>query len=166
MIKKDAFFAFFKEDNIAQIFEAREFRGEYFAGYGNYFSDLGLRENLDIDYYLYFDSGRYVIFVYERHSLYQDGEQYYVNPRFSGVIADNNRTRKLTYAIITDKKHEYKIPSWHNMPLESYFVQDEAAPLRLKTFEKLAEAKENAAEYSKSGKKTAVLGIYGEWDMY
>lgn len=157
---------FFKADGIAPIFEARAYEGAYFAGYDSCFTELGPRERVDIDYRSRFDAGRYVIYVYERHSLYQDGKRYYADPNFSGEIARDNRGRRAAYVIMTDEKHGYKVPSWHDMTLDSYLVRDEESPLQLKTFSTLAEAQEHASGYSRSGRRSAVLLICGEWDMY
>ena len=65
-----------------------------------------------------FEAGRYVIVVYQIHSLYMDGKQIWLNENFENAVGKYSRYRQPSFVIITDKLQEYIIPSWGR----SYFT--------------------------------------------
>ncbi len=111
-----------------------------------------------------FEAGRYVIVVYQIHSIYMDGKQIWLNEHFENAVGRDSRYRQPCFVIITDKLHEYMIPSWGR----SYFthiIHNDKDPLQVKIFS-LEEARQFAVTASGEGHKIAVMEWFEDYDMY
>ena len=111
-----------------------------------------------------FAAGRYVIVVYQIHSIYMDGKPIWLNENFENAVGRDSRYRRPSFVIITDKLQEYLIPSWGR----SYFthiIHTDKDPLQVKIFS-LEEARQFAVTASGNGQKIAVMEWYEDYDMY
>ena len=157
---------YFREENLHLIFEEIKHEGEFIAGANNAFSLFTGKDIYDSKWGWQFPAGRYVIVVYQRHSLYQDGRQIFLNRSFDNSVGKCCRFRKLSYVLIQEKEEEYTIPSWGQRKLVSHIIQNEKNPLQAKIYDHLEDAEKAAMEYSKAEYRVGVLEWFADYDMY
>ncbi len=105
-----------------------------------------------------------MIVVYQRHSVYRDGEQVYLNRSFDASVGKNCRYGRPVYALVLDRETAYEVPSW-GRSLVSHILHDEQEPLQVLCLP-LGKAEKAAAAYSRGGRRAAVLEWYEDFDMY
>ena len=155
---------YFKSENKDLIFDEKSFRSEFIAEVNDNFTEYMDAEVFTRDWAFQFPSQRYVIVVFQRHSIYKSCQQVYKNEGFREIVGES-RYKKPVYVLMLDKEQLYTVPTWKR-PLRSYFVRSEKNPLQLLTFENIDKAEKEAMKYSKSGYKVAVLAWYADFDMY
>ena len=155
-----------REENINLIFEAKPFKGEFIAEANDRFSVYSVKDEYNRDWALNFPSGRYVIIVYQRHSLYLGGVQVYKNEFFENTTGRNSRYKKPGFVLIVDKELEYTVPSWGNRKLKSHIVMNDKNPLHALIYSDIEKAEKAAVSYSKMGNKVGILEWYEDFDMY
>jgi len=155
----------FKKENIDLLFEAKEYKGPFIAAADNYYSEFMERGDFGREWSWQFPAGRYVIVVYQRHSVYVSGKQIWLNEHFENVVGCDSRYRGPCFVIILDKAMEYEVESWKDHKLLTNVIHDECAPLQAKIFS-LKEAKKTARELSAMGNKAAVMEWFEDYDMY
>jgi hypothetical protein len=70
-------------------------------------------------------SGSYVLCIYKRYSLIENGKVTFINNKFNdGHGRGASRFNSNNYIIFTDALHKYKIDSWGPKLLESYSIQN------------------------------------------
>ena len=155
----------FRKENIRLLFETHTHGSEFIAETGDGFSDFSEKESFTRDWAWQFPAGRYVITVYQRHSLYRDGKAVWINPSFDASVGRDCRFGRPLYVLIFDRAEAYTVPSWGTHKLLSHILRSEADPLQPCLFS-LKEAKKNAAAYSRGGQPAVVLSWYADFDMY
>ena len=156
----------FEKENIKLIFEEKLSVGEFIAEANDSFSGFAVKDTYNRDWAFGFPSGRYVIVVYQRHSLYQDGVQIYINESYENCTGRDSRYRRPSFVLALDKEMEYTVPSWGDRKLISHIVHEEKNSLHAKVYDSLEKAEKAAAQYSKKGNKVAVLEWYEDFDMF
>ena len=152
------------EENIKLIFEPYIHDGEYIAEANDRFTKFASKDIYDREWAGKFHGGRYVITVYQRHSVYVNGERVFLNMNFEPEVGKFSRYRKPCYVLLTDRELEYEVPSWKNRKLTSHFVREDKSPLQVRIFQDLTKAEKTAARLSADG-SVAVLEWYEDHDM-
>ena len=155
----------FRKENIRLLFEAHTHGSEFIAETGDSFSTFSEKESFTRDWAWQFPAGRYVITIYQRHSLYQDGKAVWVNPSPDASVGRDCRFGRPLYVLAFDRAGAYTVPSWGTHKLVSHILHSEADPLQPLLFS-LKEAENRAAVYSRGGQAAAVLLWYADFDMY
>ena len=155
----------FREENIKLIFEEKPADGEFIAEASDSFSGFATKDTYNRDWAFGFPSGRYVIVVYQRHSLYRDGMQIYINESYENSTGRDSRYKRPSFVLALDKEMEYTVPSWGDRKLISHIVREDKNPLQAKVYDSLEKAEKAAAEYSKMGSRVAILEWYEDFDM-
>ena len=156
----------FKKENIKLIFEEKTNEGEFIAEVNDGFSEFSTKDTYNRDWAMSFPSGRYVIVVYQRHSLYRDGVQIYKNVSYENSTGRYSRYKKTSFVLLLDKEMEYTIPSWENHKLISHIVREDKNALHTKIFDSIEKAEKAAVVFSKKGNKVAILEWYEDFDMF
>ena len=152
------------ESGVDSLFDVRE-SDTFIAESDDTFSGYNKKEHFNFEWaYNGFPSGRYVIVVYQIHSLYQDGKQIWLNRHFENVTGKYSRYRSPCFAVIYDKKKDYLIPSWGRC-LSTYTIHNDKNPLQVRIFT-LEEAEQFAIANSENGHKVAVLEWFEDYDMF
>ena len=154
----------FKKDNIGLVFAKDDEPDTFIAESGDCFSDLLSRGGFGRDWAWNFPAGRYVITVYQRHSVYENGERVWLNQRFENSVGEDSRDREPRFAIVLNHPVDYEIESW-GRNLTSRFLRSEADPLQVETFD-LEEAEAAASDLSADGHSASVLEWFEDYDMY
>ncbi len=157
---------FCSNDNFEKLFDPNPHDGEYFldgAYYG--YSEL-MKKDIFTWKWVYenLPSGRYVNIVYQRHSLYLNGELAFVNPKFDEEHSDHRRYKDTPFSLILNKPQAYYIDTWKGN-LISNTVNWEDAPLITKSLT-LEDAKKEAEEWVARGYDVLIVSAYGFYDMY
>ena len=155
----------FREENIDLVFDKAARRGNFIAAAYDEFTDFMELGDFGREWAWSFPAGRYVITVYQRHSLYEGGKQVWKNDQFLNAVGKDSRYRKPSYAIILDQALEYWPRTWKRSLL-SHTVQSSGDPLQVKIFSSLEDARKAAEQYSEQGFKAAVMEWYEDYDMY
>ena len=155
----------FREENIDLVFDKAARRGNFIAAAYDEFTEFMELGDFGREWAWSFPAGRYVITVYQRHSLYEGGKQVWKNDQFLNAVGKDSRYRKPSYAIILDQALEYWPRTWKRSLL-SHTVQSSRDPLQAKIFSSLEDARKAAEQYSEQGFKAAVMEWYEDFDMY
>ena len=131
----------------------------------NLFSDYMGMDDVGYDWGSNFESGRYVIVVYQRFSVFENGKRIWINKAFQNKVGRFSRYKKQVFAIMLDREIEYKV-SGRSWRLRTYTLHDPKNTLQVLTFPSAWVAEGYAKKYSKEGYKVAVLGWYEDYDMY
>ena len=150
--------------NIDSVFDVKDSE-TFIAEANDTFSGYYNKEHFNRDWaYKNFPAGRYVIIVYQIHSVYQDEKQIWTNDHFINEVGKDSRYRSPKFVIISDQLKEYMIPSW-GQSLSTHTIHDDKAPLQARIFS-LEEAKQYAITNSSNGHKLAVMEWYEDYDMF
>ena len=155
----------FKEENLELVFRPEDSEKAFIAKAFNLFSDYMDIDDVGYDWASNFESGRYVIVVYQRFSVFENGKRMWINKAFQNKVGRFSRYKKQVFAIMLDREIEYKVPGW-GRSLWTYTLQDPKNTLQVLTFPGAWVAEGYAKKYSKEGYKVAVLGWYEDYDMY
>ncbi len=70
-------------------------------------------------------NGAYVLNIYKRYALIENGRVIYLNKSFDdGHVIGASRFKNSNYIIVTDKLHKYKIDSWGTKLLKTYSIHN------------------------------------------
>ena len=158
----------FSEENKELIFEPEAHQAEFMAEINNSFTKFCPKECFS-DKWAYngFPSGRYVILIYQRHSVYQNGKCIYENKNYVNSIGDYSRYHKPVFNVAAEEDTAYPVSTWGEHRLRTCIIMDpkldNIIPVK---YETAAEAVKAAKEYSLKGYKTAVIEWYADYDMY
>ena len=155
----------FKEENLELVFRPEDSEKALIAEAFNLFSDYMDIDDVGYDWASNFESGRYVIVVYQRFSVFENGKRMWINKAFQNEVGRFSRYEKQVFAIMLDREIEYKVPGW-GRSLWTYTLQDPKNTLQVLTFPSAWVAEGYAKKYSKEGYKVAVLGWYEDYGMY
>lgn len=155
----------FKEENLELVFRPEDSEKAFIAKAFNLFSDYMGMDDVGFDWASNFESGRYVIVVYQRFSVFENGKRMWINKAFQNKVGRFSRYEKQVFAIMLDHEIEYKVSGW-GRSLWTYTLQDPKNTLQVLTFPSVWVAEGYAKKYSKEGYKVAVLGWYEDYDMY
>lgn len=152
------------KENIKLLFEEIKHKGEFIATAMDLYSSFLEQEKYDLEWVRQFHSGRYVIVIYQRHSVYKDGKQVFINTEFVNTVGKYCRHKTPQFVLISDKERRYFIKSWDSI-LKRHTIQDENNPLQTKYYD-IESAKIAAINYSKSGESVAIVEWFNDYDMY
>ncbi|WP_314330262.1 hypothetical protein [Abiotrophia defectiva] len=155
----------FKEENLELVFRPEDSEKAFIAKAFNLFSDYMDIDDVGYDWASNFESGRYVIVVYQRFSVFENGKRMWINKAFQNKVGRFSRYKKQVFAIMLDREIDYKVPGW-GRSLWTYTLQDPKNTLQVLTFPSAWVAEGYAKKYSKEGHKVAVLGWYEDYGMY
>ena len=155
----------FKEENLELVFRPEDSEKAFIAKAFNLFSDYMDIDDVGYDWASNFESGRYVIVVYQRFSVFENGKRMWINKAFQNKVGRFSRYKKQVFAIMLDREIEYKVSGW-SRSLWTYTLQDPKNTLQVLTFASAWVAQGSAKKYSKEGYKVAVLGWYEDYGMY
>lgn len=155
----------FRQKNVELIFEKRADRGNFIAAANDEFSEFMGPEEFGREWAWSFPAGRYVITVYQRHSLYESGKLVWKNEDFLNAVGKDSRYRSPAFVIILDRALEYRPKTW-KWNLLSHTVQSSGDPLQAKMFSSAEGAGKAAAKYSEQGFRAAVMEWFEDYDMY
>jgi hypothetical protein len=148
-------------DSVFDVKESETFIAEANDSFSGYYE----KEHFNHDWaYRNYPAGRYVIIVYQIHSLYQDGKQIWINRHFINEVGRFSRYRTPCFVIISDQVRDYMIPSWGRR-LSTHTIQNDKAPLQA-GIHTLEEAKQFAIAHSVDGRRTAVMEWYEDYNMF
>ena len=155
----------FKEENLELVFRPEDSEKAFIAKAFNLFSDYMDIDDVGYDWASNFESGRYVIVVYQRFSVFENGKRMWINKAFQNKVGRFSRYKKQVFAIMLDREIEYKVSGW-SRSLWTYTLQNPKNTLQVLTFPSAWVAEGYAKKYSKEGYKVAVLGWYEDYGMY
>jgi len=155
----------FKHENIDLLFRTERYKGTFIAETNNSFSGYMKRKDFSREWALSFPAGRYVITVYQRYSVYQEGNRVWRNEDYLNEVGHDSRYRSPSFVIILDCEMNSEIPSW-DRPLCSNTVRNKENPLQAQTFSSIEKAEMAAQKYSEQRFKAAVLEWFEDYDMY
>ncbi len=155
----------FKKENIELLFEAKEYGGSFIAAANDGYSEFMEGKAFGREWSRQFPAGRYVIIVYQRHSVYVSGKRIWLNGHFENAVGRDSRYRNPCFVIVLDKATEYEIKSWKDQRLLSNVVCDAYNPLQPKLYS-LKEADIAAKDFSATGCKSALMEWFDDYDMY
>lgn len=155
----------FKEKNLELVFRPEDSEKAFIAKAFNLFSDYMDIDDVGYDWASNFESGRYVIVVYQRFSVFENGKRMWINKAFQNKVGRFSRYKKQVFAIMLDCEIEYKVSGW-SRSLWTYTLQDPKNTLQVLTFPSAWVAESYAKKYSKEGHKVAVQGWYEDYGMY
>ena len=156
----------FKKENIKLIFEAKQAEGEFIAEANDCFSEFSVKDIYNSNWARSFPSGRYVIVVYQRHSLYREGLQIYKNESYEIIVGRFSRYKKPSFVLLLSHETEYTVPSWDNHKLISHILREDKNALQAKVFDSIEKAEKAAIEHSKRIRNVAILEWYEDFDMF
>lgn len=154
----------FLKENINLLFEEIKHKGEFIATAMDLYSSFSEQEKYDLEWVRQFQSGRYVIVIYQRHSVYKDGKQVFINTEFVNTVGKYCRHKTPQFVLISDKERGYFIKSWDSI-LKRHTIQDGNDPLQTKYYD-IESAKIAAINYSKLGESVAIVEWFNDYDMY
>ena len=156
----------FKKENIKLIFEAKQVEGEFIAEANDSFSEFSTKDTYNSNWARSFPSGRYVIVVYQRHSLYREGVLIYKNESYENIVGRFSRYKKPSFVLLLSHETEYTVPSWDNHKLISHILREDKNALQAKVFDSIEKAEKAAIEHSKRIRNVAILEWYEDFDMF
>lgn len=154
----------FLKENINLLFEEIKHKGEFIAAAYDLYSSFSEQEKYDLKWARNFEPGRYVIVIYQRHSVYKNGKQVFINTEFVDTVGKYCSYKTPQFVLISDKEREYFIKSWDSR-LKTHTIQDENNPLYNKNYD-IESAKIAAINYSKSGESVVIAEWFNDFDMY
>ena len=155
----------FQKKNIDLVFDRTARRGNFIAAAYDEFTEFMELGDFGREWAWSFPAGRYVITVYQRHSLYEAGKQVWKNEHFLNAVGKDSRYRNPSFVIILDQALEYWPRTWKGSLL-SHTVQNSRDPLQAQMFSSAEDAGKAAKKYSEQGFKAAVMEWYEDYDMY
>lgn len=156
----------FKSENRRLIFEPKAYPSEFIVGMCDSFTEYMEEGVVDYEWVWSFPGTRYVIIVYQRHSVYEQGQCIYRNRNFTEKIGKYSRYHRPVYVVAVDTELYYTVSTWGSRKLKSNFVQGEKDTLNHEFFETAEDAAEVAKEYSTRGYRTAVLEWFEDHDHF
>ena len=156
----------FKKENINLIFEAKQAEGEFIAEANDSFSEFSTKDTYNSNWARSFPGGRYVIVVYQRHSLYREGVLIYKNESYENIVGRFSRYKKPSFVLLLSHETEYTVPSWDNHKLISHILREDKNALQAKVFDSIEKAEKAAIEHSKRIRNVAILEWYEDFDMF
>lgn len=164
-MNKMIFETVFKDENIELLFEPDVLSGSFIAEAKDMFSGYMQRHEFSREWARDFPSGRYVITVYQRYSVFIAGKQIWQNNDYLNEVGKDSRYRSPHFVIVLDRMLDYVVPSW-GRPLQSHILMDSNNPLQTLIFPSIKKAEQAARKYSEQGFKAAVLEWFEDFDMY
>lgn len=159
----------FLKENINLLFEEIKHKGEFFAMACDLYSSFSEQETYDLEWARNFSPGRYVIVIYQRHSVYKNGKCVFMNTEFDNAVGKYCRHKTPQFVLISDKEREYYIKNWDikgwECGLKRHTIQDENNPLQAKYYD-FESAEIAAINYSKSGESVVIAEWFNDYDMY
>ena len=152
----------FKEENLRLVFEKKP-TTEFIAKVTNNYSEYLERNTINHHWAWEFPAGRYVIIVYQRHSIYEEGKLVWKNVHYVNTVGDS-RYKGPAFEILVDPPIEYDDKKW-NRKFFSEEVRDENDDLRTKLLT-LVEAQAEALALSSKGYTAAIMEWYADYDQY
>ena len=156
----------FKKENINLIFEDKQAEGEFIAEANDCFTEFSSKDTYNCDWARSFPCGRYVIVIYQRHSLYREGVQIYKNESYESSTGRFSRYKKPSFVLLLSHEIEYTVPSWDNHKLISHILREDKNSLQAKVFDSIEKAEKAAIEHSKRIRNVAILEWYEDFDMF
>ena len=156
----------FKKENIKLIFEAKQVEGEFIAEANDIFSEFSTKDTYNSNWARSFPCGRYVIVVYQRHSLYREGVLIYKNESYENIVGRFSRYKKPSFILLLNHEMEYTVPTWDNHKLISHILREDKNALQAKVFDSIEKAEKAAIEHSKRIRNVAILEWYEDFDMF
>ena len=147
----------FKSENIKLLFDNRSYGTEYIADARNCFTEYLPKETFTANWTRNCESGRYVLFILQRHSVYESGSCIYKNENFEYTIGRFSSYKRPCFFLISDRSREYRVSSW-DRPFETHYVNNE--------FYDEEKAIEEAKRLSLLGEKIAVMKLYEDHNMF
>ncbi|MBQ4486907.1 MAG: GNAT family N-acetyltransferase [Oscillospiraceae bacterium] len=145
----------FRKENVDKIFSVFNSKKEYIANIHDLYSEPGEKDKFDDDWAKHHPPGKYVICVYQRHSVYDKGSCIYRNNVYDEPTGDNSKREHPDFVIVLDKAQEYTVPCGGGK-LISHIIMNENNTLQSKVYSE-KEAQETAAMLSQQGYKAAVM---------
>ena len=93
----------FKEENLELVFRPEDSEKAFIAKAFNLFSDYMDIDDVGYDWASNFESGRYVIVVYQRFSVFENGKRMWINKAFQNKVGRFSRYKKQVFAIMLDR---------------------------------------------------------------
>ena len=124
-------------------------RGNFIAAANDEFTEFMGPEEFGREWAWSFPAGRYVITVYQRHSLYESGKMVWKNEDFLNAVGKDSRYRSSAFVIILDRALEYRPKTW-KWNLLSHTVQSSGDPLQAKMFSSAEDAGKAAVKPAES----------------
>lgn len=155
----------FKKENLKLLFRTGEQKGSFIAEACDCFSDYMTRNQFSRRWAWEFPAGRYVITVYRRVSVFQEGKLIWKNEEDLSEKGKDSRYRSPRFVIALERETEYQVPGWKR-PLLSHILRSTADPLHCQIYSSLEKAGKAAKEYSRQGIRAAVLKWFEDYDMY
>lgn len=155
----------FMLDNLDLIFEEFMHEGEFIAQANDTYSGFGKKDDFGFKWIQNFPFGRYVIIIYQRHSLYANGKQIFLNTMYDNSVGSNNRHRMPGFVLILDQVRDYSVATW-NRQLVTHTVCNTSNPLQAETYWYLEDAEAAACKYSRQGYKVALMEWFEDYDMF
>ena len=155
----------FKQENIELVFNKDQSYNNYIAYTNDLFSHCLKNDEFSREWSLQFESGRYVIVIFQRYAVFENGELIYKNQDFLETVGKECRYSKPNYVIVLDEDHEYFINSW-NRNLSSHILRSKEEPLQLLVYTDAEKAMKEAQRYSLNNHRSAVMEWFEDYDMY
>ena len=155
----------FKQENIELVFNNIQNKDSFIAYADDCFSPYLKKDEFSFRWAQQFESGRYVIIVFQRFAAYENEKQTYLNDYFLVEVGKQCRYLKPHYVIVSDTAKQYYISTWKK-DLNSHILHCKEDPLQLLTFTDVLKAQEEAIRYSSNGHRSAVLEWFEDYDMY
>ena len=155
----------FKKENLELLFRTGEQKGSFIAEACDCFSGYMTRDQFSRSWAWEFPTGRYVITVYRRVSVFQEGKLIWKNEEDLSEKGKDSRYRAPSFVIALERETEYQVPGWKR-PLHSHILRSTADPLHCQIYSSPEKAGKTAKEYSEQGIRAAVLKWFEDYDMY
>ena len=136
---------------------------EFVAKVTDNYSDFIERNIINHEWAWSFPAGRYVIIVYQRHSIYEGGKLVWKNIHYVNTVGDS-RYKGPAFELLIDPPIEYYNKKWNRKYL-SEVIRDENDDYQTKLLT-LEEAQAEAEYYSSKGYKAAIMEWYADYDQY
>ena len=94
----------FKEENLELVFRPEDSEKALIAEAYNLFSDYMGMDDVGYDWGSNFEFGRYVIVVYQRFSVFENGKRIWINKAFQNKVGRFSRYKKQVFAIMLDRE--------------------------------------------------------------
>lgn len=146
----------------------------YFMQEGEAFSYLGSYEEIGNIRYpwderTYIIPGVYVLNIFKRHSVIDQGEAVFTNSHFDdGHKIGESRLKDIQFVILTDRMQEYHVDSWgEKEKLKCFSIQDDNATYNATLQLKLYDSAEEAIAYAvKISKDQSMKCVVAQWFAY
>ncbi len=155
----------FSIENVEMLFKTDMQKGTFIAEASDCYSDYMTKEDFSRQWAHNLPAGRYVITIYRRCSVYEEGEQIWKNQEDLSEVGADSRFSSPRYVIALEEMMKYKVPSWVR-PLSSHIIRNDDNPLEPELYVSLEKAEKQAAKRACRGIRSAVLEWFADYDMY